>query len=243
VFAEDEAKMLIAAATSELVLITMLRRRTSGLPLEHVVGFVEFCGIRFEIAERVFVPRKRSELLVEKAAECLRNGNGSRVVVDLCCGCGAIGAAIAATVAHVELHAVDIEPAAVRCARSNIAASSVYEGDLYEPLPHALRGGIDLIVANAPYVPSGEIEMLPPEARLHEPLVALDGGADGLDLHRRICHEAPNWLKPGGHVIVEIAEHQAPRTVEFFAQSGLDAVIVRSKAIGATIVIGRRSTV
>jgi release factor glutamine methyltransferase len=220
----------------------MLGRRASGVPLEHVVGFVEFCGMRFEIAERIFVPRRRTELLVRQAAEFLSKVNAGRVVVDLCCGCGAVGAAIAAKVDRVELHAVDIEPAAVQCARRNIASGNVYEGDLYEPLPHALRGRINLIVANAPYVPTAEIALLPQEARLHEPLVALDGGVDGLDVHRRICLEASSWLKPGGHVIAEVAEHQASSMAAFFERNRLVATIVRDDRIDTTIIIGTGST-
>ena len=99
-----------------------------------------------------------------------------------------MGAALAAAWAGLELHAADIDPAAVRCARRNLAAAGgqVYEGDLYEPLPAALRGRVDVLVANVPYVPTEEIGLLPPEARLHEPRVALDGGADGLDVLRRV---------------------------------------------------------
>ena len=127
-----------------------------------------------------------------------------------------MGAALAAALDRVELYAVDIDPAAVRCARRNVAAAGgqVYEGDLYEPLPATLRGRVDVLVANAPYVPTEAVGLLPPEARIHEPRVALDGGADGLDVLRRVAAAAPLWLAPGGHLLVETSERQAPQTVE-----------------------------
>jgi len=161
------------------------------------------------------------------------------VVVDLCCGSGAVGAVLAAAVGQIELHAVDIDPAAVRCARRNIRGSA-YVGDLYEPLPVALRGRVDVLVANAPYVPTGEIGLMPAEARVHEPRVALDGGTDGLDVQRRVAAEASRWLAPGGHLLVETSDRQAPRTVEAFAQHGLTAQVATSDELNATVVIGRK---
>ena len=113
------------------------------------------------------------------------------MIVDLCCGAGAIGAALAAAVERAEVHAADIDPAAVRCARQNLPAGQVYQGDLYGPLPAALRGRVQILAANVPYVPTGEIGFLPPEARVHEPSAALDGGADGLDVLRRVAAGAP----------------------------------------------------
>ncbi len=93
------------------------------------------------------------------------------VIVDLCCGAGAIGAALAAAVGRAEVHAADVDPAAVRCARRNLPAGRVYQGDLYEPLPTGLRGRVEILAANVPYVPAREIGFLPPEARTHEPRV------------------------------------------------------------------------
>lgn len=100
------------------------------------------------------------------------------VVVDLCCGTGALGRALASTLRDIELHAADVEPAAVRCARRNVGTlGTVHEGDLFAPLPRALRGRVDVLLANVPYVPTEDVGLLPAEARIHEPLVALDGGA------------------------------------------------------------------
>lgn len=120
------------------------------------------------------------------------------------------------------MYAVDVDPAAVRCAHRNVTTGGqVYEGDLYEPLPARLRGRVDVLVANAPYVPTGAIGLLPPEARMHEPRVALDGGVDGLDVQRRVTAAAQRWLKPGGYLLVETSQRQAEQSVEIFVRHGL----------------------
>jgi release factor glutamine methyltransferase len=188
----------------------------------------------------VFVPRQRTEFLVRQAAALSRP---DAVVVDLCCGSGALGAALAATLGRVELYAADIEPAAVRCARRNVAAAGgqVYQGDLFDPLPPGLRGRVEILLANVPYVPTDAIELLPPEAREHEPRMALDGGVDGLAVLRRVAAAAPRWLAPGGHLLVETSERQASRAVETVARHGLTAMEVGSEELNATAVIGTRS--
>jgi release factor glutamine methyltransferase len=138
------------------------------------------------------------------------------------------------------LYAVDIDPAAVRCARRNVAAAAgqVYEGDLYEPLPRTLRGRVDILVANAPYVPTDVIGLMAPEARIHEPRAALDGGRDGLDLVRRISAAAPQWMAPRGHLLIETSEGQAPQAVDALTCDGLIPRVVRSDELNATVVVG-----
>ncbi len=238
VFAEDEAQLLVAAARTPADLVAMVERRAGGLPLEHVIGWAEFCGVRIAVDPGVFVPRHRTEFLVEQAAALAQSG---AVVVDLCCGSGAIGVALAAKRDGIELHAADIDPTAVRCARRNVSTGGhVYAGDLYDPLPAALQGRVDLLVANTPYVPTEAIEMLPREARMYEPRVALDGGADGLDVQRRVAAEAPLWLTPGGHLLVESSERQAPLTAEIFARNTLIVRVARCDDLDATVVIGTR---
>jgi release factor glutamine methyltransferase len=246
VFAEDEADLLIAAAPTPDRLEEMVELRASGLPLEHVIGWAEFCGLRIAVGPGVFVPRRRSEFLVGQAIAAARQSAASGnpwLVVDLCCGSGAVGVAIAAglsTLGQVELHAADIEPAAVHCARANVAAvgGTVYQGDLYDPLPVEIRGRVALLVVNAPYVPTGEIALMPPEARLHEPLVALDGGPDGVVIHRRVAAAAPQWLAPGGRLLIETSERQAPQTAAAMTAAGLTAVVSTDEELGATAVIG-----
>jgi release factor glutamine methyltransferase len=244
VFAEDEAQLLISAARTPGGLAAMVDQRAAGQPLEHVLGWAEFCGLRMAVEPGVFIPRRRSEFLVRQATALARRATAPRavVIVDLCCGSGAVGAALAAALDRVELHAADIDPAAVRCARRNVAAAGgrVYQGDLYRPLPARLRGRIDILAANVPYVPTGAVGLLPPEARVYEPRAALDGGADGLDVLRRVTAAAPRWLAPGGHLLVETSERQAPRAVEIFARDGLIPRVARSGQLHATVVTGTR---
>ncbi|MGW6457347.1 putative protein N(5)-glutamine methyltransferase [Streptomyces sp. NPDC055078] len=240
VFAEDEAALLISTSRDPAELAAMVDRRTAGFPLEQVLGWAEFCGLRIALDPGVFVPRRRTGFLVRQAAALARP---RAAVVDLCCGSGALGAALAASVDHAELHAVDIDPAAVRCARRNIRAAggTAYEGDLYEPLPAGLRGRVDLLLANVPYVPTEEIELLPPEARVHEARVALDGGADGLDVLRRVAAGAYDWLAPGGSLLFETSERQAAAAMEIVATGGLEPAVAESEELYATVVCGRRA--
>jgi release factor glutamine methyltransferase len=241
VFADDEARMLAAAARTPDDLSAMVDRRVSGVPLEHVLGWAAFCGQRIAVDPGVFVPRRRTELLVRQAVALGRTG---AVVVDLCCGSGAVGAAVSAALGGVELYAVDVDCHAVRCARRNLAASDgrVFEGDLYEPLPDSLLGRVDTVVANAPYVPTEALRLMPPEAREHEPRGALDGGPDGLDVQRRVIAGALPWLATGGCVLIETSESQAPQTVEAFEHGGLVARVIRSDELNATVVIGTRAS-
>ncbi|RNB85054.1 putative protein N(5)-glutamine methyltransferase [Brevibacillus fluminis] len=239
VFAEEEAQLLADAAQSPVELEAMVEQRVIGFPLEHIIGWAAFCGVKIMVEKGVFVPRHRTEFLVRQATSLLQNG---AIVVDLCCGSGAIGTVLAARMNQIELHAADIDPVAVKCARRNISAfgGTVYEGDLYEPLPPQLRGGINILVANAPYVPTDSIGTMPPEARLHEAPVALDGGADGLDIQRRIASEAMLWLAPGGHLLVETSERQTLQTVRIFEQNGLHSRVTHCDELDATVVIGTK---
>ncbi|GGS13137.1 methylase [Streptomyces aureoverticillatus] len=240
VFAEDEADLLLAAAAGPDELDAMVARRASGLPLEHVVGWAEFGGLRVAVDPGVFVPRRRTEFLVREAA--LLAGPGA-VVVDLCCGSGALGAALAASLGRVELHAADIDPAAVACARRNVGAAGgrVHEGDLYAALPEALSGRVDVLLANVPYVPSDEVALLPAEAREHEARVALDGGSDGLDVLRRVTADAPRWLAPGGRLLFETSERQVPAAVAAVTAAGLVPRVVTDEELYATVVVGART--
>jgi release factor glutamine methyltransferase len=250
VFAEDEARLLIGAARTPADLSAMVDRRAAGLPLEQVIGWAEFCGLRIAVAPGVFVPRRRTEFLVRRAIALAARPPGpagpasaaTLVVVDLCCGTGAVGAALAAALHPGELHASDIDPAAVACARRNLAAygGHVYQGDLYAPLPSVLPGRVGLLAANVPYIPAGQIGLLPAEARLHEPRVALDGGTDGLDVLRRVAAAAPEWLAPGGHLLTETSERQAAQAAEIMAGSGLAPQVASSAELSATVVIGTR---
>lgn len=247
VFAEAEARLLLAAPGSAADLARRIEQRAAGLPLEHVLGWAEFCGLRIAVDAGVFVPRRRTELLATTAIETARARLATApqrpVVLDLCCGSGAIAAAVVAAVPEADVHATDIDPAAVRCARRNLphAVDHVYEGDLYAPLPPELHGHVDVLVANAPYVPTDEIAMMPPEARVHEAPVALDGGADGLDVLRRVIAAAPLWLAPQACLLVESSDRQTEPLVAALRRNGLVPQVRSSAALAGTVVIGTRA--
>jgi len=259
VFAEEEAALIACAARTPAELDDMVGQRVKGLPLEQVIGWAEFRGMRIFVAARVFVPRRRSEFLVEVAAGLARERDAAmspvapaapsaapsapelaRVIVDLCCGTGALGLAVASELGGAELHAADLDPAAVACARRNVgpAGGHVYGGDLFDPIPPTLRGRVNVLICNAPYVPSAEIAFLPAEARDHEPLVALDGGLDGLSVLRRAAREAPGWLAPGGVLLVETSEHQAAEMASAMRAAGLVARVHTDDECGATVITG-----
>ena len=234
VFAEDEARLLEQSACDPDDLERMVRERVSGVPLEYVLGWVGFCGIRIAVERGVFVPRRRTAFLVAQAAALQPS-----VVVDLCCGTGAIALALREQLGTVDVHAADIDPVAVRCALRNLGRQ-VYRGDLYDALPERLRGRVDVLAVNAPYVPTEAIATMPPEAREHEPLSALDGGADGVAIQRRIAAGAPDWLAPDGHLLIETSTVQADRTAAAVAGHGLVPRVLYSDDLGATVVIGSR---
>jgi release factor glutamine methyltransferase len=248
VFAEDEAELLVTAARDTTELTALTERRVAGEPLEHILGWAEFCGLRVTVRPGVFVPRRRTELLVRQAAALIRPG---AVVVDLCCGSGAVAAALASTLAgtlvdpvgRLELHAADLDPVAVRCAEANLASvgGHAYRGDLYRALPDTLRGKIEVLTANAPYVPTGSVALMPPEARDHEPRIALDGGPDGLAVLRQVIAEAPRWLAPGGHLLFETGAGQATAAAASVAAVGLAPRVVSDSELGATVIIGTRT--
>jgi release factor glutamine methyltransferase len=244
VFAEEEAQLLLTEAASPAELTELIGRRVSGEPLEYVVGWAGFCGLRIAVDPGVFVPRRRTELVVSEAVALLRQrlvgGAEPGVVVDLCCGSGAVGAAVVSHAPVKELHAADLDSVAVECARRNLSTvgGQVHLGDLYTALPFRLRGRVQLIVVNAPYVPTGVLPTMPAEARLYEPRISLDGGPDGLSLHRRVIGEAREWLDPHGHVVIETSEHQAAGTSAIMAAAGLAARTVHSEELDGTVVVG-----
>jgi release factor glutamine methyltransferase len=241
VFAEEEAAILAGSAASPAELETMIARRATGEPLEQVVGWAEFAGLRVLVDPGVFVPRRRSEFLVDVAV--LLAGAVPRVIVDLCCGTGALGLAVAARLARpgsADLHAADLDPVAVACARRNVepAGGHVYAGDLFGPLPGSLRGRTGVLICNAPYVPTTQIAFMPSEARDHEALMALDGGTDGLAVLRRAAAAAPAWLAPGGVLLVETSERQAQAMAAAMADAGLVGRVHQDDESGATVVTG-----
>jgi release factor glutamine methyltransferase len=237
VFAEDEADVLTAAAPDEDALAGLVARRAVGEPLEQVVGYADFCGVRVRLRPGVFVPRVRSELLVREALSLAKPG---ATVVDLCCGSGALGAAVRRKRPDLSLYSADLDPVAVATARDNLD-TPVYHGDLFDALPPALLGRIDVLIANVPYVASGHIPFLPAEARDHEQRSALDGGGDGLDVFRTVVAGAVTWLAPGGVLLSEIIDAQLEDATETVKNWGLDATTISDDDLEARVIRGHRT--
>lgn len=234
VWAEDEAALLREAAGSAAELEVLVARRVDGEPLETVLGWVELLGRRLVVAPGVFVPRRRTELLALTAlAEVARTG--ARVVVEMCCGVAPVAAFLGP---DVEAHVADIDARALECAGANAPDAAIHHGDLYDALPGRLRGRVDVLVANAPYVPTDRIADMPPEARDHEPRQALDGGAEGVDLHRRLAWAAPEWLAPGGVLLVETSPAQAALTTAAMEAAGLMTKVLVDAEIGGCVAVG-----
>ena len=246
VFAEDEAALILAQSDDPAERERLVDARAGGVPLEHVLGWADFAGQRVIVEPGVFVPRRRTELMV---AQAVTLGDAldrvPLVVLDLCCGSGAV----AAVVAHrlevagrtVELVAADLDPAAVRCARRNLPATArVVRSDLFSDLPADLRGRVDVLCANVPYVPTAAIALMPREARDHEARLALDGGDDGLAVLRRLLADAETWLTPGGVLLVEVGVDQRTEAEAAMRRSGLTAWTVRDPDLAATVLIGRK---
>lgn len=244
VFAEEEARLLAEATRDADTLEQLVRRRVGGEPLELVLGWVAFDGLRVAVDPGVFVPRQRTAFLVDVAQRSLAAFAPDRpaTVVDLCCGSGALGLALAHRRPGTTLHATDVDPAAVACAARNLAAvgGTVHLGDLAAPLPMDLRGQVDALLANVPYVPTEAIAAMPPESRDHEPRGTVDGGLDGLDVLRRVAALAPEWLRPGGSVHSEVAEAQVDAALDVLAGHGVHARVDRDEDRDATVVTGTR---
>lgn len=205
VYAEDEASVLLESGGD---IETLLARREAGEPLEYVIGWAQFDGLRIPVAPGVFIPRRRTQALLARALTI----SGERAaVLELCCGAAPVAVALKARLPDLHVCATDVDEVAVACARQTLP--DVYCGDLFAPVP---RQRFDLIVANAPYVPTDALATLPRETR-SEHVVGLDGGADGLDVHRRIAGEAAEWLNPGGAVLCEVAPEQAESLMRVYA--------------------------
>jgi release factor glutamine methyltransferase len=230
----DEARARLAAMTA---------RRAAGEPLQYVVGWAPFGPLRLAIGPGVFVPRPETEGLAELAAARLRAHPEPRVAVDLCTGCGAVACYLAEAVPGARVLATELDPGALTWARANVARHGVElaAGDLDRPLPPELAGRVQVLTANVPYVPSGQIELLPRDVRDHEPRLALDGGPDGLDVLRRVAALAPGWLAAGGVLLSEIAEDQGAAAAQVLAEAGLSPLRLHRDLAGRhRVVEGKR---
>lgn len=241
VFAEEEADLLVSEF-SGVELAEAVFDRVRGEPLEHILGWVEFAGLRITVLPGVFVPRRRTVLLLEQAlANLPRHG----LLVELCCGTAAVATAVAHGRADVTVFASDIDETAVMCAQENLTSygGSVAIGDIADAVPDRFRGKVDVLVANAPYVPTGQLDLMPVEAREFEPVRALDGGADGTGVQDRVFAAARELLGPEGVVVVESSRPQAEMTASRLLWRGFLPQVVLDEELDATVVLGRRSPV
>lgn len=191
----------------------LLERRASGEPVAYITGRREFMGLEFLVGPAVLIPRPETELLVEKALKFLKP-LPAPVVVDVGAGSGAISVSLAVLLDSARVYATDISREALAVAGKNAARHGVaarvefLPGDLLDPLLKIQGFRADLVAANLPYVPSGEIPLLMKGVRDFEPHFALDGGPDGLDQYRRLIPQAREILRDGGHLLMEIAPGQ-----------------------------------
>mgnify|MGYP003397127080 FL=1 len=204
-------------------------QRCAGTPVQHLTGEQAFRGITLEVRPGVFVPRPETELLVEHALSTVGDREDP-VVVDAGTGTGAIALAVKDERPDSTVFATDVSSEAVELARSNASRLgldvTVLEGDLLEPLPGDLRGWVDLVASNPPYVPAEEIDDLPAEVRV-EPVLALAGG---VELYRRLAAQSSRWLRDGGTLAVEIDARLRDDVARVFAETFVDVRVLRDLA-------------
>jgi release factor glutamine methyltransferase len=205
-----------------------LARRSTREPIQHILGWAPFLDFELHVTRDVLVPRPETEVLAQLAIQRLAGAAAPRVL-DWGTGSGCLALAIAQAVPSAEVHALDVSPDALRIARANAIAYRLadrvrfHPGDGFAALDSEFRdpqNAFDLIVTNPPYIPAAEVETLDPEVRLHDPRLALVGGDDGLECYRRLAAEALGWLKPGGWLLAEFGDGQAPALTELFGKAG-----------------------
>jgi release factor glutamine methyltransferase len=200
-----------------------LKRRIKGEPLQYILGKTEFMGLEFKVDKNVLIPRPETEVLVECALKYAgRFKQAAFRCLDMCTGCGCIAVSMAKHFPLAFIEAVDVSNEAIKTAAKNAilnaAKINFIQCDLFSGL-NIERARYDIITANPPYVASGEISSLQPEVRF-EPLLALDGGADGLDFYKRIAGEAPGYLNEGGIILLEIGFRQADKVDSILRNEG-----------------------
>jgi len=199
--------------------------RAGGTPVQYITGEQEFMGIRFKVNENVLIPRQDTETLVEEiirfAMDQKKSPRGGYQILDLCCGSGAIGVSIGKYIRDSKITATDISSKAIDVAKENAQNAGLLkqmkflEGDLFAPIRKGIGGAkFHIIVSNPPYIRRDVIPTLQREVAEHEPMLALDGGLDGLDFYRRIITEAPDYLRPGGMLFLEIGHDQGRQVSE-----------------------------
>ncbi len=218
----------------------LVKRRRAREPIAYILGEREFYGRTFRVDRRVLVPRPDTETLVTTALDRTRHLSMSMRALDLCTGSGCVAITLARERPTSAIAAADVSDDALEVARDNALRLGAYNvafflGDLFAALPAGAR--FDLVTANAPYIAADEIASLQPDVRDHEPRLALDGGADGLDLVRRIVAGAPRALRPAGTLALEVGAGQAPAVASLLAAGPFAAVEVRRDYAGIERVV------
>ena len=216
-----------------------VRRRAGREPLAYILGQAEFWSLPLKVTPEVLIPRPETELLVEEALPRL---TGRQQVLDVGTGSGALAIALAHERQELLVTAIDVSPAALAVAADNARSNGVAERIRFaqHDLGQLPPGPFDLIVANPPYVPSGELATLMPEVRDFEPQLALDGGVDGLDAYRALARQAEVVLTASGWLLVEVGSGQAPAVQELFAGAGLKEILSARDLAGIERVVGGR---
>jgi release factor glutamine methyltransferase len=221
VAADEEAEEIARRAHGQADAARMLARRLTGEPLEWITGRAHFCGLDLAIEPGVYVPRWQSEPLALKAAQLLP---ATGQAVDVCTGAGAVALVLQTRRPGARVVATDTDPVAVRCARAN--GITVHQGDLDEPLPPALAGGVDVMTGVPPYVPHDALHLLPRDVQRFEPRKALDGGARGLEVLTTLVGRSPRWVRPGGWLLLEIGGDQVAAMTALMTAAGYRAIDV-----------------
>ena len=194
----------------------LVSRRLTRQPLQYLLHTQPFLGRDFYVDERVLIPRPETELLAERAIAALRE-HPHPIALDLCCGSGALAVSMSLEVPGAQVHAADLSPDALAVTAKNAellgASVTLHQGDLFAAVPET---AFDVIVSNPPYIPSADCLTLQEEVR-REPMMALDGGADGLDFYRQIARSAPHFLRPGGVLLLEVGFDQAEAVMALLA--------------------------
>lgn len=225
--AEEAAELIRAAAGDPDMLDDLVSRRTNGEPIAWLTGSVTFCGVRLFVAPGVYVPRRQTEPLAQRAATLLPSAG---IAADLCTGVGAIPAVLASAVPSARVVATDLDDNAVRCARRN--GVEVFEGFLDGPLPQELEHRVDVLTAVVPYVPTNSLRLLPRDVQAYEPRLALDGGIDGTDLLAEVVRRSTRWLRPGGWLLLELGGNQADVIGERLRDVGFEGLDVMTDEDG-----------
>lgn len=204
-----EARWITEEAPDDATALDMARRRSRGEPLQYLLGNAHFRKIVLSVGPGVFIPRPETELLVDKALDVLPTGG---VLLDLGTGSGAIALSVASERPDARVYATEADPGAYPWAvrnRDQLGLDvGLFEGDLFEALPEELKGTVDVVVSNPPYVSTSRRDILPIDVREHEPERALYGGRDGMLVTTRLAEESREWLKPGGWLVLEMGAEQ-----------------------------------